>query len=174
MSSKYRGLDHRAQFLQATLVQNLKKLLINKSNQFPMVCSSIDYRNDVKMIKTQEEWFHCKVLYILTSFLWSIRAQTMENCCRFVFFYNNIDRFSHPFPLKFLGKSRAQVREKQIAPPSRHIVTSFPWSVLLSREKSLNYCTIYIYIYIYIYIFPYRTATVCTSLHGSRHQICDT
>ena len=63
------------------------------------------------------------------------------------FFYNNIDRFSHPFPLKFLGKSRAQVREKQITPPSRHIVTSFPWSVLLSREKSLNYCTIYIYIY---------------------------
>ena len=62
------------------------------------------------------------------------------------FFYNNIDRFSHPFPLKFLGKSRAQVREKQITPPSRHIVTSFPWSVLLSREKSLNYCTIYIYI----------------------------
>ena len=69
------------------------------------------------------------------------------------FFYNNIDRFSHPFPLKFLGKSRAQVREKQITPPSRHIVTSFPWSVLLSREKSLNYCTKYIYIYIYIY-FP--------------------
>ena len=65
------------------------------------------------------------------------------------FFYNNIDRFSHPFPLKFLGKSRAQVREKQITPPSRHIVTSFPWSVLLSREKSLNYCTKYIYIYIY-------------------------
>ena len=113
-----------------------------------MVCSSIDYRNDVKMIKTQKKWFHCKVLYILTSFLWSIRAQTMENCCRFVFFYNNIDRFSHPFPLRFLRKSRAQVREKQIAPPSRHIVTSFPWSVLLSREKSLNYCTIYIYIYI--------------------------
>ena len=86
------------------------------------------------------------------------------------FFYNNIDRFSHPFPLKFLGKSRAQVREKQITPPSRHIVTSFPWSVLLSREKSLNYCTKYIY----IYIFPCRTATVCTSLHGSSHQICDT
>ena len=63
------------------------------------------------------------------------------------FFYNNIDRFSHPFPLKFLRKSRAQVREKQITPPSRHIVTSFPRSVLLSREKSLNYCTIYIYIY---------------------------
>ena len=63
------------------------------------------------------------------------------------FFYNNIDRFSHPFPLKFLGKSRAQVREKQITPPSRHIVTSFPRSVLLSREKSLNYCTKYIYIY---------------------------
>ena len=77
-----------------------------------MVCNPTDYRNDVKMFKTQKEWFHCKVLHILTSFLWSIRVQTMENCCRFVF-YNNIDRFSRPFPLTFLGKSRAQVRGKQ-------------------------------------------------------------
>ena len=141
-----------------------------------MVCSSIDYRNDVKMIKTQKEWFHCKVLYILTSFLWSIRAQTMENCCRFVFFYNNIDRFSHPFPLKFLGKSRAQVREKQITPPSRHIVTSFPWSVLLSRDKSLNYCTKYIYIYIYImkkqslFLFFALTLRVSPLMRLFRHQ----
>ena len=30
-------------------------------------------------------WFHCKAFNIWKSFLWSIRAQTMENCCRFVF-----------------------------------------------------------------------------------------
>ena len=34
-------------------------------------------------------WFHCKAFNIWKSFLWSIRAQTMENCCRFVFFNNS-------------------------------------------------------------------------------------
>ena len=37
-----------------------------------------------------------------------------------IFFVNNIDCFWRPFPLKFLGKSRPQEREKQIAPPTRH------------------------------------------------------
>ena len=76
-----------------------------KSNgqQFSMVYTLIDHRNDVKMFKTQVEpraageWFHCKVLNVLTLFLWSIRVQTMENCCRFVF-YNNIDSFCLPCP----------------------------------------------------------------------------
>ena len=99
-----------------------------------MVCNPIDYRNDVKMFKIQKEWFHSKVLHILTSFPWSIRAQTMEKCCRFVFFYNNIDRFSHPFLLKFLGKSRAQVRGKQIAPPSRHCHVIFMVCTLTAGE----------------------------------------
>ena len=61
-------------------------------------CTLIDHRNDVQMFKTQvepraaDEWFHCNVLNILTSFLWSISVQTIENCCR-LFFYNN----SHSF-----------------------------------------------------------------------------
>ena len=38
------------------------------------------------MFKNQvEPRAHCKVLNILTSFLWSIRVQTVKNCCRFVF-----------------------------------------------------------------------------------------
>ena len=37
-----------------------------------------------------------------------------KNCCRFVF-YNNIASFWRPSTLKFLGKSRAREREKQIA-----------------------------------------------------------
>ena len=47
------------------------------------------------MFKTQveppaaDECFHCKVLNILTSFLWPIREQTMENCCQFVPYNNN-------------------------------------------------------------------------------------
>ena len=48
------------------------------------------------------EWFQCKVLNILMSFLWWIRVQTMENCCRFVFYHNNRSQFLCPIPLKFL------------------------------------------------------------------------
>ena len=97
-----------------------------------MVCSLIDHRNDLKMFKTQVEpraageWFHYKLLNILTSFLWSIREQTMENCCRFVF-YNNIDSFCRPFPLTFRGKLLAGKKKTNCA-----TITSFPWSVLLS------------------------------------------
>ena len=52
------------------------------------------------MFKTQveppaaDECFHCKDLNILTSFLWPVREQTMENCCQFVFFfYSTIESF---------------------------------------------------------------------------------
>ena len=63
--------------------------------QFSMVCTLVEHRNDVKLFKTQVEgeWIRCKVLNILTSFLCSIR----ENSCRFVF-YNNVDNFWRPFP----------------------------------------------------------------------------
>ena len=37
------------------------------------------------------KWFHGKVWKILMTFLWSIRVQTMENCCWFVLFCNNTD-----------------------------------------------------------------------------------
>ena len=48
--------------------------------QFSMVYTLIDHRNEVNMFKTQVEpqaageWFHCKVLNILASLLWSIRV----------------------------------------------------------------------------------------------------
>ena len=56
-------------------------------------------------------------LNILTSFLWSIRIQTMGNVCRFVFclfffFYKNIYGFDFLF--------RVWERKKEIAPPSLH------------------------------------------------------
>ena len=67
------------------------------------------------------KWFHWKVWKIFMTFLWSIRVQTMENCCWFVFCFFAITLISwRPFPLKFLGKSRAQEREQQTAPPSYH------------------------------------------------------
>ena len=60
-----------------------------------MMDTLIDHRFDVEKFETQvepraaSEWFYCKVLNILTLFLWSIRVQTTENCCRLVF-NNNI------------------------------------------------------------------------------------
>ena len=54
------------------------------------------------------------------TFLWSIRVQTMENCCWFVFLFAITLISWHLLPLKFLGKSRAQEREQLTAPPSNH------------------------------------------------------
>ena len=59
-------------------------------------------------------------MYVSTSYLWSIRVQTMESCCRFVF-YNNTDSFWRPC----LGKSLPQEREKQIASSSLFVKTTF-------------------------------------------------
>ena len=50
-----------------------------------MVFTLISYRNDVKMFKLNWkyepqaiEWFYRKVLNVVTSFLWSMRIQTIE------------------------------------------------------------------------------------------------
>ena len=66
-----------------------------------MVCTLIDHRNDFKMFKAQVKQLAAKNIP-LKNWNW------------------NINGFWRPFPLKFLAKSRAQEREKQIAPPSRH------------------------------------------------------
>ena len=73
-----------------------------------MVCTLFGQK-DVKTFNSHVEpravgeCFQGKVWNILTSFLWSIRVQTMEIVVDF--FYNNIDSLLRPFPLKFLGKS---------------------------------------------------------------------
>ena len=82
-------------------------------------------------------WFHCKAFNIWKSFLWSIRAQTMENCSRFVFLTTVFDV---RFRCRFL---EIRTREENCA-----TIASFPWSVLLSNialdqsalEKALSYC----------------------------------
>ena len=67
---------------------------LTNQKQFSMVCTLINHRNDVNMFKPQVEpwamgeWFYCKVVNILSSwqpFYWSMRVQTMENCCCLVF-----------------------------------------------------------------------------------------
>ena len=73
---------------------------------------------------------------------WSIEEQTMENCCRFVF-YNNIDSFDDIYVEVSIKTARGRKRTTNCA-----TITSFPWSVLLSNkapnqpapEESLIYC----------------------------------
>ena len=67
-------------------------------------------------------WFHCKAFNIWKSFLWSIRAQTMENCCRFVFLTTVFDV---RFRCRFL-----EIRTRQA---NRATIVSFLWSVLLAN-----------------------------------------
>ena len=56
-------------------------LELTNGQQFSIVCSTlINYRNGVKVFKTKVEsqatgeWFYCRFLNFLTSFLWSIRV----------------------------------------------------------------------------------------------------
>ena len=76
-------------------------------------------------------------MYVSTSYLWSIRVQTMESCCWFVF-YNNIDSFWRPC----LAKSRPQEREKQIASPSLFVKTTLSirwfWTAHFSPRTTHN------------------------------------
>ena len=126
---------------------------LTNQQQFSMVCTLINHRNDVNMFKPQVEpwalgeWFYCKVLNILSSwqpFYCSMRVQTMENCCCFVF-YNNIDNFDVHFYWNFLENSECEKEKNCIL-----TITSFPWSVFLlllnitapqsAHEKLYSYC----------------------------------
>ena len=86
-----------------------------------MVSNLFDHRNDVEMFKTQvkpptaSEWFHCTVVNIMTSFLWSVRVQTKENCCRFVFTITVT-----AFTIDVSWKIARATKKKKIEPPSCH------------------------------------------------------
>ena len=112
----------------------LDQCCLTHRQQFSIVCTLIDHRNDVKMFKTHVEpraageWFHSPFFNILTSFLWSIwvqarvllwlLVQAMENCCRFFFCINS---FCRPFPLTFRRKLLVGKRKTHCA-----TITSFP------------------------------------------------
>ena len=105
-----------------------------------MVCALMDHRNDVEMFKTQVEpwatgeWFHRKVLNILTSFESMVHVKSMENCFRFVF-YNNIDRLYCRFPLKSPRNSCVLQWQKQIVSPSAHFLCLYThWTWLLTNQ----------------------------------------
>ena len=101
------------------------KCYLTNWQQFFMVCTLFNHRNDVQMFKTHVKplatgkWFQCSVCV-----------------------YNNIDNI-----IKFLGKLHTQEKEKQIVPPSRHFhflstivldLTSFPGSLSYLWERSLE------------------------------------
>ena len=67
---------------------------------------------------TAGEWFHCSDVNIMTSFLWSVRGQTMENCCRFVFTIT-VTALKVHYHWRFL-ENRARDKDKKIEPPSCH------------------------------------------------------
>ena len=79
------------------------------------------------------EWFHCKVLNVLTSFLWSIRVQTMllqkkkQKTITFTVWTSISVEVSRKI---------AHTRKRQT---NCAIMTSFSWSVLLSNTQlSIN------------------------------------
>ena len=60
------------------IINTIIIIILTNWQQFPMEITS-------HCLKLRcGSWFHCKAFNIWKSFLWSIRAQTMENCCRFV------------------------------------------------------------------------------------------
>ena len=105
--------------------------ILTNWQQFFMVCTLINHRNDVKLFKTQVEqwvigeWFHYKILNFLTSFLSSMRVQTLEIVVN-LFFYNDMDSFDVHFHWRFSENlTHARKRKTNCA-----TITSFPWSSL--------------------------------------------
>lgn len=70
--------------------------------------------------------FHCKFWTFWFSFLWSIKEQTMENWCWFVF-YNTIGNFDIHCRSSFLENCTREKAKNKL--PTTF--TSFSWSVLL-------------------------------------------
>ena len=125
-------------FCQGSALRNFRLHIFMFSSNFPwsVLLSNIE-------IVPLQSFEH-----FLTSFLWSIRVQTMEKCCRFVcffvcFFTITLTVFRVHFRRVFSG-NRAQEKEKTYCAT----MTSFRWSVLWTTlaldqsalEKSLTYC----------------------------------
>ena len=95
---------------------------IDNNFQWSVIFSTIEMTSKCSKIQvkppTASEWFHCTVENIITSFLWSVRVQTKENCCRFVFTIT-VTAFKVHFHWRF-SENRACDKDKKIEQPSRH------------------------------------------------------
>ena len=80
------------------------------------------------------EWFHSKVLNILSSFPWSITVETLKNCCRFVF-YNNIDSFDIHFLWNFLKSYVHKTERKKFC---HHHIISMVCTLIKQRSPSIS------------------------------------
>ena len=88
-SSSSSSLHHSTMYITITIIiiiiviiaiiNTIIIIILTNWQQFPMEITS--HCSKLRC----GSWFHCKDFNIWKSFLWSIRAQTMENCCRFVF-----------------------------------------------------------------------------------------
>ena len=93
-----------------------RSLKLTSRQQFSMVCTRIDHRNDVKNSSFTVKFS----LNILTSFLGSIRVRSMENHSLSICFY------------KWLWKlSENRLRKKRKS--NCATIMSFPWPVFLSN-----------------------------------------
>ena len=87
-----------------------------------MVCTLINPRNAVKFFITQAEqrvlgeWFDCKILNFLTSFLWSMRVQTLKIVVELFFTITLTVLMSISIDVS-QQIAHMQEREKQIVPP---------------------------------------------------------
>lgn len=90
---------------QNTIASTCSMYLTNQQ-QFSMLCTIINHRNDIIIFKTQVKpfWHHWLSL-------WSITVQTIEHFCWFVF-YNNIRSFDLHFCWKFLASCLTCEKEK--------------------------------------------------------------
>ena len=103
-----------------------------------MVYTLIDHRNDVSKNVQNSSGTKRSMFDVI---FWSIRVQTIENCCRFVFLtLTDLTSISVEVSRNF---AYAKKRKTNCA-----TITPFPWSVVLSnialdqsstREESLSY-----------------------------------
>lgn len=106
---------------QNTIASTCSMYLTNQQ-QFSMLCTIINHRNDIIIFKTQVKpfWHHWLSL-------WSIRVQTIEHFCWFVF-YNNI-RSLTSISVENFWQVVWRMRKRK----ANCAIMLFWWSVLLSN-----------------------------------------
>ena len=109
---------------------------LTNGQQFPMVCTLIDHRNDINIFKTMQCSTYVWNILMLHVFLWLIRVQTMENCFRYVF-YHNTDSFD-----VYFYRSISQNREEKcdVMLPWKHYfwMTTKPMTMAVARRMAKN------------------------------------
>ena len=109
---------------------------LTNGQQFPMVCTLIDHRNDINIFKTMQCSTYVWNILMLHVFLWLIRVQTMENCFRYVF-YHNTDSFDIYF---YWSISQNREEKCDVMLPWKHYfwMTTKPMTMAVARRMAKN------------------------------------